>query len=184
MSNDHFSFSMPLGGSPSPGADATHYLAPPFDARVADSGHALLLIQGDTQVRRLPLQLVQVLGQCNRLRTLDGHQREAACALRVAPHQTAAIRQALDELVRQGLLQTEADILARLKGPEDEPDKTAAQSIRYLFVRTCARPETLDRLLATLARRPLPEGLARVVVLDDGADPQCRAKTRSVVDRH
>src|SRR5699024_2846790 len=121
---------MPLGGSPSPGADATRYLAPPFDARMADSGHALLLIPADPQVRRLPLQLVQVLGQCSRLRTLDEHQREAARALRVAPHQTAAIRQALDELTRQGLLQNEADILARLKGPAGESDGIETESIR------------------------------------------------------
>lgn len=175
---------MPLGGSPSSSAEATRYLAPPFDARMVDSGQALLLIHGDTQIRRLPLQLVQVLGQCNRLRTLDEHQRAAARALRVAPHQAAAIRQALDELARQGLLQTEADILARLKGPAGESDATAAEQISVLFVRTCARPETLERLLASLGRRSPPEGLERVVVLDDEADPQRRAATRSVVDRH
>ena len=183
MSNDSFSFSMPLGSGTGSNTKATRYLAPPFDARIADSGQALLLIHGDSQIRRLPLQLVQVFGQCNRFRSLDEHTREVAKVLRVPPQQAGAVRQALDELIRRQLLLTEDDVLNRLRTSEPacEPSNDA---ISCLFVRTCRRPETLDRLLASLVRRPPPEGLERVVVLDDDADPDGRRATRTVVDRH
>lgn len=184
MSQDSFSFSMPPGSGAATTDDRTRYLAPPFDARVADSGQALLLIHGDSQVRRLPVQLVQVFGQCNRFRTLDEHERAIAQALRVPPPQTGAIRQALEELTRRNLLQTEAAVLTRLKSPAVEAAGRESQAISCLFVRTCGRPETLDRLLSSLRRRARPDGLEQVIVLDDDAEAQGRQAARSVVDRH
>ncbi|RFF31222.1 hypothetical protein [Wenzhouxiangella sediminis] len=184
MSNDSFSFSMPLSAGTSSGTDAPRYLAPPFDARMADSGQALLLIQGDAAIRRVPVQLVQVFGQCNRFRSLEEHSREIARALRVPPQQTGAVRQALEELVRRQLLLTEEEALQRLQASANASAGPANDSISCLFIRTCQRPETLDRLLASLARRPLPDGLERVVVLDDDADPEGRRATRAVVESH
>ncbi|MEE4303649.1 MAG: hypothetical protein V2J19_05800 [Wenzhouxiangella sp.] len=184
MSNDSFSFSMPLSGGTLSGAETERYLAPPFDARMADSGQALLLIQGDATIRRVPVQLMQAFGQCNRFRSLEDHTREIARALRVPPQQTGAVRQALDELVRRQLLLSEEQTLQRLQAPDTETCAPSNDSIGCLFIRTCHRAETLDRLLASLARRPLPEGLEHVVVLDDDADPEGRRATRAVVDRH
>jgi hypothetical protein len=184
VSNDSFSFSMPLGGGTRPKSGNARYLAPPFDARMADSGQALLLIHGDSQIRRLPLQLVQVFGQCNRFRTLDEHVQEIARALRVPPHQSGAIRQSLDELIHRGLLQTETDVLERLNSPGADQSEASAGAISCLFIRTCNRPATLDRLLNSLGRRPLPEGLRHIVVLDDDDTDEGRRATRSTVDRH
>lgn len=183
MSDDSFSFSMPLGNTPSTNS-ATRYLAPPFDARVADSGQALLLVHGDPEIRRLPLQLVQVFGQCNRLRTFDEHVEEITRALRVPPEQAGVVGQALDELIRRQLLLTEAEVLDRLTSRSDDRPQPPTGAISDLFIRTCGRPGTLERLLTSLARRDLPEGLERVVVLDDDPNPQGRRATKAVVDRH
>lgn len=185
MSSDNgFSSSIPLGGKPAR-EGATRYLAPPFDARVADSGQALLLIHGEQAIRRLPLQLVQVFGQCNRLRTFDEHVRAITRALRVPQQQAGAVGQALDELIRRRLLHTEAAILERLGSrPAAERSGPATGVVSDLFIRTCGRPETLERLLKSLTRNPLPQGLERVVVLDDDASPRGRQATRAVVERH
>ena len=182
-SDDNFSFSMPLGGKPA-SKSATRYLAPPFDARVADSDQALLLIHGESVIRRLPLQLVQVFGQCNRLRTFDGHVQEISRALRVPPQQAGAIGQALDELIRRQLLQTEAGILERLRSRAGDRSHPPTGVISDLFIRTCGRPEALERLLTSLARSALPEGLEHVIVLDDDASPEGRRATRAVVERY
>jgi len=182
VSNDNFSFTMPLDSGASSRTGTPRYLAPPFDARMVDGGQALLLLHGEHRLRRLPVQLAQVLGQCNRFRTADEHLGEVARALRVPAHQTSTIRQALERLIADGLLRSEAGIVAQLRQQRSSDPEPPA--ISCLFVRTCARPDTLDRLLTSLVRQPLPAGLEHVVVLDDDAHQESRRSTRSVVEHH
>lgn len=178
MNGNDFSFSVSASPGGSPASEPTRYLAPPYNARLIDRQTVYLLISGEPQVRELPLPLVQILSQCGRFRTLDEHAREVSRALRLPPPRAAEVRRSLERLVELGLLLSESDVLARLASRRSERSQG---SIEALFIRTCGRPDTLRRLLESLAERELPEGLSHCLVLDDSRNAEERAATRSVV---
>jgi len=183
MNSNDFSFTVSAssGASSAGKGDSKRYLAPPYNARLVDQQTVSLLVSGDPRPHQLPLPLVQILSQCGRFRSLDEHTAEAARALQAPRSQSGEIRHALDQLAEQGLLLSEADVLARL---DRRRSKAEPEAIRTLFVRTCGRADTLRRLLDSLAARPLPEGLSHCLVLDDSRDAQQRAATRQVVSEY
>lgn len=178
MANETFSFSMNWSmGQPS-GGDRTRYLAKPFEARPIQDGQALLLAAGEAEPQRIPMQLAQLLSCCDRLRSLDEHAKSAARMLRIPGHQAAGMEPGFNELVRLDLLMPEPDLADRLRtsagsGPAGRPVET-------LFVRTCARPATLERLLESLAGQNARSGLKRCIVVDDAREESDREATRQV----
>lgn len=180
MASENFSFSMNLSSNRPTGGHSARYLSVPFEARAIHDGQVLLLAAGSSSAQAMPLQAAQALSFCDSLRTLDEHARHAARMMNVAPHQVDGIRQSLGRLVDQGLLLSESSLSATLSASNagDNP----AGPIDTLFIRTCARPDTLERLLESLALAPESEGLERCIVIDDAEDVGDRARTREVID--
>lgn len=180
MANESFSFSMNLSpGRPADG-DPTRYLARPFEARPIHDGQVLLMAHGETGPRHLPIQLAHLLSCCDALRTLDQQSHHAARLMRVPPHQVAGLKPQLKELAQQGLLLSETRLWEQLR-PASGPDQRGAP-IETLFVRTCARPKTLERLLESLASQRDSAGLERCIVIDDAREQADQQATRRVVE--
>lgn len=178
MPSTNFSFSLQPERIAS-GGDGPVCLAPPYTARLLDTQSAAVQISGQSGSRIVPLPLVQILGQCNRLRSLNGHAAQAVQALRAPQSQHGEIRRALDQLLEQGLLLDETALLERLTGPPAGPGPSP---IEALFIRSCGRPTTLRRLLESLLARPLPDGLAYCTILDDSRQASERAEIRRLVE--
>lgn len=180
MNSKDFSFS--ISSSPSGNGreqPATRYLAPPYNARLFDNQTVSLLVSGDSRAHSLSLPQVQILSQCGQMRTLDEHADQAVRALKAPRASTAEIRRTLEQLLEQGLLLSEDDVLQRLR--EQRP-RSQPSAIETLFIRSCDRPDTLRRLLESLAARELPPQLEHCVVLDDSKDPAQREQTRQLVE--
>lgn len=182
MSRDRYDYDLQWSSGNDQPADTRCYLALPFDARMVSDQEALLLAHGETQFRRLPLPVVRVLGLCSRFRTFDQHARGIAAELNAPPGQAPAVKQILQQLVEQKLLLGEAEVLARLTASKETASDPAA--IETLFVRTCARPETLGRLLESLAEPATSPGLERCVILDDDPEPAGQQRTGELVEEY
>lgn len=180
MAHDPFNFSFSLGSGRTQAGDSTRYIAPPFQARMVAEGEAMVVAGRGGELHRTSSAEAQLLGLCDRFRTLAEHGAHAMRQLRLPQDQQAMVDQALDHLARRSLLMSEARLREALSTPTpDVPDKS--DRIGTLFVRTCARPDTLERLLAGIARLDDTAGLERCVVLDDDAGTAQR-ETRAVID--
>lgn len=181
MSGGDFSFDMQLTGGQADSTDQTRYMAPPFDARMISGEKALLLNSRDNELRKLPLSLVRILGLCDRFRTLDEHTRHIARKLELPDGQYTSLEQTLRQAAREKLLKSERDVFGQLVAkPASTPADT---SIETLFVRTCARPDTLERLLESIERHENTTALKRCVVLDDDHAGTSARETAAVVAR-
>ncbi len=166
MAHDPFSFDINLPrGSSAAAATTRRYIAPPFDARLLSDQEATLLVSRQQHSVRLPVSSARILGACDRFGTLDELAQHVAGRLRVPPTQTGGIARELQDLADRGLLQSEDDVHRRLldTGSADH----TAQPIETLFIRTCNRPDTLARLLESLAAQGEHSGLKHCAVLDD-----------------
>ena len=186
MAKDPFSFDFNLSGSTAPAAsDRTRYIAPAFDARMVSDNEASLLVSRQSEPVRLSITAARLLGACNRFRTLDEQARQAVSQLRTSPAQTNVLTRELTQLAESGLLLSESDLLERLQ-EWNGPDHRPAQ-IETLFVRTCNRPQTLARLLDSLAALTDAGDLKRCIILDDSdgeaGDPQTTERVRKFCDR-
>lgn len=178
MAQENFSVSMNWSGN-QPRSDAgERYLSVPFEAHPVEDGQALLLVAGVSAAQRIPIDLARLLSCCDRLRSLDDQARHAAEQLRIPAGHRGSVRPSLQALVERGLLIEEQRVFERLTAQER---RSAPGAIETLFVRTCARPETLRRLLESLGRRP-SAGLERCVILDDAREEDERAATRKTVE--
>ena len=174
MSNNEFSFSLNLpGGSHAP---VKRYIARPFEAHPVEQ-EAVILAAGAETSLRTPLFYTQMLAQCGQFRTLEAHVEQVMQTFGLPREQKSAVHQGLSGLVERGLLQDESAVHAQLASPAEGP----AGPIQTLCIRTCDRPEDLSRLLDSLARRAAQSGLGRVLILDDGRDPEAMARTAAVV---
>lgn len=177
MAQDPFSFNVSLG-KPS-GRSERRYIAPPFDARVISGQDALVLINRQDQVIRLPIDHVRALGLCDRFRPLDAQARHVAQELNVPAGQSATVHQVLKQMADQGVLVSDNELLASLKR---SPSMPPGDGIETLFVRTRARPDTLKRLLESLESPQAPDSLKRCVVLDDDPEPASAERTQALVE--
>jgi hypothetical protein len=178
MAQENFSVSMNWSSNEPRAGAGKRYLSLPFEAHPAEDGQALLLVAGAPDAQRIPIDLARLLSCCDRLRSLDEQARHTAERMRIPAGHLASIRRSLEVLVERGLLIDETQVLRRLTGDQGLPDPG---SIETLFVRTCARPETLRNLLESLGRRP-GDGLERCVILDDAREEDARAATRKTVE--
>lgn len=180
MANENFNINMNWSLGRQGGGNPTRYIALPFQAHSIHDGQVLLMMAGRTETRRMPIQLAQLLSYCNGLRTIEEHARQAAGAMRLPGHQIAGLKQPLQQLIDAKLLTSERELFERLavdNGPAvDEPP------VETLFIRTCARPQTLRRLLESLTRQPDEAGLKRCVIIDDSKEASDRQATREVVE--
>ncbi len=178
MPSTDFSFSLQPERIAS-GEDGPACLALPYAARMLDSQSVAVQISGGSTSRVLPLPLVQILSQCNRLRRPNEHISQVIQALRAPESQRGEIRRGLDQLLEQGLLLSDAALLERMArspaGPGPAP-------IEALFIRSCGRPTTLRRLLQSLIARPLPDELTHCIVLDDSRQASEQAEIRRLVE--
>lgn len=181
MSGADFSFSISSGGGAPKAPRADKYIAPPFDAYIASESKALLLEKGSRSVEALPLELAQLLSQCSRLRTLDEHSEHIVKTLQLPGQQSGAVRQSLTQLADLGLLKTARDLYGELVQPITNADQASPAAIETLWIRTCDRPDSLKRLLESLAAQPLPADLKHCIVFDDSRQPDSRQATRRVI---
>ena len=113
MPSTDFSFSLQPERIAS-GEDGPACLALPYAARMLDSQSVAVQISGGSTSRVLPLPLVQILSQCNRLRRPNEHISQVIQALRAPESQRGEIRRGLDQLLEQGLLLSDAALLERM----------------------------------------------------------------------
>ncbi|WP_376696992.1 glycosyltransferase family protein [Wenzhouxiangella sp. EGI_FJ10305] len=179
MINENFSINMNWSMGQQDSGDPTRYIALPFQAHSIHDGQVLLMVAGSTETRRLPVQLAHLLSCCTGLRTIAEHARHAAGAMRLPHQQVAGLKQPLQQLIDAKLLTSERDLFENLAAGDDANDDE--HPIETLFIRTCARPETLRRLLESLARQP-EGGLKRCVIIDDSKEASDRQATREAVE--
>lgn len=180
MANDPFSFNISLGTGNNDQVNATRYIAPPFRARLISEDEAMVVLGRAGELHRAASTDVRLLGLCDRFRTLADHAAHAMRELRLQPGQQPAVRDALKRLADHQLLRTEAQLRDDLIGSGAR--RGTQRTIPTLFVRTCARPETLERLLASIAGLGDEPGIERCVVLDDDAG-ETQTRTRALVER-
>lgn len=180
MANDPFSFNISLGTGHDDQADTTRYIAPPFRARLISEDEAMVVLGRTGELHRAAATDARLLGLCDRFRTLADHAAHAMRELRLQPGQQPAVRDALKRLAAHQLLRTEAQLRDELIQSGDGRD--TPRTIPTLFVRTCARPDTLERLLASIAGLGDEPGIERCVVIDDDAG-ETRTETRALVER-
>jgi hypothetical protein len=175
MAQDPYNFDFNLSGNTPPApSDHRRYIAPPFDARILSDTEASLLVSRQAEPARLSITAARILGACDRFRTLDEQARQAINQLRASPTQASEFARELKQLAERGLLLSQSDLLKRLQ--DWNPSDHRSRHIETLFVRTCNRPQTLARLLDSVARLTDPNDLKQCIVLDDsnsdGGDPR------------
>lgn len=137
----------------------------------------LILAAGADTTVRAPLFYAQMLAHCDCFRTLDEHADSVIQSFGLPAEQRPAVRQGLAGLVERDLLRDEQAVFAGLEAHETRAD-TEPGPLRTLCIRTCERAGDLKRLLASLDRHLAEADLERVLILDDGRDPdQVRATT-------
>lgn len=180
MANENFNINMNWSPGRQGGGDPTRYIALPFQAHPIHDGQVLLMVAGRTETRRIPIQLAQLLSCCHGLRTIEEHARQAAGAMRLPGHQVAGLKQPLQQLIDAKLLTSERELFERLAVDNVQADDEPL--VETLFIRTCARPQTLRRLLESLRRQPDDGGLKRCVIIDDSKEASDRQATREVIE--
>lgn len=182
MGQDPFSFDLQLSAGQTGSTDPTRYIAPPFDARLVSTHEAMLLAGHDRAILKLPVSSVRLLGLCDRFRTLDEHARHASAALQIPPEQIPEMRQALQQMADREVLRTEHAVWQMLTDAQDRQEPDAG--IETLFVRTCARPDTLGRLLESVGALENTGSLKQCLVLDDDSDAASAARTANLVQQY
>jgi hypothetical protein len=180
MSGDDFSFSFSMPASPKPPEQkAPRYIARPFEAHpVGDQ--TLILASGADHSVSAPLFYAQMLAHCGRFRTLDEHADSVIQRFGLPAEQRTAVRQGLAGLVERDLLRDENSVLGDLQGGQ-QAEPAELPPLRTLCVRTCDRPKDLARLLDSLQAHLGESTLDRVLILDDGRDPEAAKQTEQVI---
>jgi len=153
----------------------------PADVLVAASGKALpsddrqWLWFSDHAAAPVPVSPdeAMVLGHCAAFAHLDDHAGRIAGVLGAPPQ---AVRKVLDPLVRRGVLRSIRQHLP----PTAHRSELVPEPVRV--IRTCRRPDSLNRLLDDLTREHHTQGgNAPLFVVDDSADPAFEQQTRAAV---
>ncbi|QKK02027.1 MAG: hypothetical protein HND55_04745 [Pseudomonadota bacterium] len=177
MTPDPYSFNVSLGSDT--GSNAPRYIAPPFNARRINDRETLLLMAGSDHPQRVTLEHTRLLAACDRLRDASEHAAHIVRALGLPASRTGAIEQAVLELAGRDLLIDQQQVLQRI-GSGHSSEHPAP--LTTLFIRTCRRPEMLERLLTQAARSGLPETLKHLVVIDGDSRPQGQRDTARLLD--
>ncbi len=185
-----FSINLSPGGADSrhrPDASSSaRWIALPFDGKAVSPSEAVLTLSGYPQPLRLPLTLVNLLAQCDRLLDLPDHARRIA-----APdvgqgqpdsRQVAAVQGALQQLAESGALIRGDRLLKRLGAAAPVANDQPAP-IRLIFVRTCDRPDSLGRLLPQLVRLLGADQRRRLVIIDDSRSGAAVSQNAELIAR-
>ena len=157
---------------------STRYLAVPFRAHPIGDNEVLLRAAGAASAQRLMLGLAQILSTCTGLDTLPALAEAARQKLGAGTAQLPGIRHGLEQLVQAGLLQPESGLDEQLTQHHHSPIE-----IGQLFIRSCDRPEDLDRLLTSLeAHHQQGHRLPAVTVVDDSRQAAHIERNRSRVE--
>lgn len=125
------------------------------------------------------LDVLNALQLCRQFRTLDAHVQAICTAIPALAQQQANVRQVLETLARQGILRSTDDLLKELQAPTDS---SAMAPVEPLFIRTCNRPELLERLLPSLvANENRFANSYRYIVLDDSTQEVHREKNAVLI---
>jgi hypothetical protein len=157
---------------------STRYLAVPFRAHPIGDNEVLLRAAGADSAQRLMLGLAQILSTCNNLDTLAALAEAARQKLGAGTAQLAGIHHGLEQLVQAGLLQPESGLHGQLTQHHHSPVE-----IGQLFIRSCDRPEDLDRLLTSLeTHHQQGHQLPAITVVDDSRQAAHIERNRSRVE--
>lgn len=142
----------------------------------AGAGAELVLAPFDRAAHLLPRDRVEMLLGCHGLATLDGHA--AALAAR-GLGERGAVRAALAELARAGLLVPAGELVRRARSAVTE---VAPPPVRVLGVPTRDRPEELRAALESHLGALRERGRACEVVIAEGqVSEEARAHTRAML---
>jgi hypothetical protein len=126
----------------------------------------------------------QVLSLCEGFHTLDEHARKISIRISGGDAVQARLKGLLSSFSAQGLLLPAKQLLAELTIPEGVP-WTGLQPLRTRVIRTCDRPEALDRLLHGLAKLKSHEGIRyRTIVIDDSRSQESQHRNRALTFGH
>lgn len=177
-----FNFSFGLSSNSS-GARAVspRYLALPFQAQLVGKEALVIPATGQASVR-LPVSHARLLSVCDRLRTLEQHAVNALRKWSLPPDQQPVLHRGLADLVGQGLLIGEDLLARRIKSPRLGPEFSPVEKL-ILCIRTCERPDQLERLLAQLPSHTGDFEHVQVLVLDDSRKPGCVQRNADVIQR-
>jgi hypothetical protein len=112
-------------------------------------------------------QVLQALDQCREFRSLDDHVARVVGVIPGLSGQGEAVRRVIAGLVDRGLLRSDSDFLAELRGGR----QLKPTPLKALAVRACDRPEQAGALLTSIAEHG--EQFDRkdaLILIDDSTD--------------
>lgn len=141
----------------------------------------LFRITANGQLHVMTNQVLQALSVAKPFRTLDGHMGEICKAFPALANQTAAVRKVLDFLVNRGLLVNADQWLADMhRGPQE----TSAAEFAGVFIRTCDRPQAIERLLdSALQNQQQWDASHPYIIVDDSRKTASREANQAVCDK-
>ena len=140
-----------------------------------------LLFDPHTGRRLLVRQEVGIsLTYCEAFRTLRGHAEHLVATLPQLGGQVEPVVPVLQQIRDAGLFRSADELLGQFARAEDEVTPAPVE----IFIITCDRPETVERLLASMASSSgtgIPECFT---VIDDSRDVEKAARNQALVEVH
>ena len=146
------------------------------DGRVADltGGECLFIDRQAVQRHVMTHDVLSAMNACRTFRTMSEHQAAIEEAIPALKGRRADISRVLDHLIERGLMVSAEDLIATAS----ESEGSAPGASAVCVIRTCDRPASLERLVASI-----PAPLAKeIVVVDDSRDPGNQAANKKITD--
>ena len=161
-------------------SSAVLYALPSYRVQPID-GRSLMLLRLDSgAVAALDARWQPFLGLLETFRTLAEHAQVIASRVPELRGQEAALTGALEQLVPRGVFISSDEVLARL-APSDNPPPPSPVTV---CIRTCDRPQLLERLLASLqANADTFAKQRRYEVIDDSRQPASIQRNRQLIEQ-
>ncbi|MGV6826864.1 MAG: hypothetical protein ACWA5Q_07800 [bacterium] len=125
------------------------------------------------------------LEHCQSFRSFAEHTQEITRRMpSLAAHQ-AELPRILQQVAGTGLMIEEATYLESLRAVSESSHDDASTPIRKVFVRTCDRPEAVERLFDSIINsKLLGDSGATVTLIDDSRSTESQQQNRRLVDQH
>ncbi|WP_155987006.1 hypothetical protein [Thioalkalivibrio sp. ALE11] len=131
----------------------------------------------------LELASLQALQMCSSFRSVEDHARRISSALG-GQYTEEQVTGLLNRFSGAGLLWSASGMARELVREPDQRGGSGEDALEDAAIRTCGRPDSLERLLRSAALRDREHGVRRRYwVVDDSRDPEQQEATRTVVGR-
>ena len=144
-------------------------------------GTILLLNPRTHQKMMVQPEVAEALRHCSTFRTMEAHAKHLTAVFEPLREHPDVALQTLEAVREAGMLESAETTWQRLT--QGQAQSTADVPCR-VFILTCDRPTALDRLLESLAARPLPEQVEGIWIIDDSRQAASVEQNNALVASH